>query len=350
MMVVGSTNDKQNFATVRLEGSYEEIGFQHGRILKQRIQRVIDFYGSVFNQKEEEVFKKSVYYKKKISDFNSDYCVEIEALAKGAEVHPNWIYALNSRTEILSLDANECTAIYGKKHRILGQNWDWGRSLEDVTTVLEIANADKESRLLMLTEPGIIGKIGMNSWGIGVCLNILRINKKLDGIPVHIVLRAILDSRNIQEAKQWIKKAGCGKSSNLLVGDGDGNVIAVEFAGDESFSLRTNEDYLIHTNHFLKKSINPDAGRHRNSYARLQDALQYAKSAQTLTREQIEKILSDRHNEEFPIFRTYVPHSDVKEIGTIATIIMDLVSKKMYVRKGNSKDHPFEFIGFKGYP
>ena len=66
----------------------------------------------------------------------------------------------------------------------------------------------------MITEPGIIGKIGLNSSGLGVCLNILRINKRLDGVPVHIVLRAVLDATNINDALDRAKASGQGKASN----------------------------------------------------------------------------------------------------------------------------------------
>ena len=82
--------------------------------------------------------------------------------------------------EILTLDvpmgANECTALCFQPTALLGQNWDWSSQLENLAVLLQI-RVSENMTIQMLTEPGIIGKIGMNSQGIAACLNILLQNK-----------------------------------------------------------------------------------------------------------------------------------------------------------------------------
>jgi isopenicillin-N N-acyltransferase-like protein len=345
MEEISIRNEDLYFAKVKLEGTHEEIGFQHGVTLKSRIQQNIEYYGTIFNQPEGEIFKKAEHFKRVISEFNPDYPLEIEALAKGAEVHPGWIYALNSRSEILSIDANECTAIYGRSNKVLGQNWDWAKDLEGVSVVMEIIHAENNA-ILMLTEPGIIGKIGLNSNGVGVCLNFLRIDKRFDGIPIHILLRAILDSEDIHGAEVQVRKSGYGKAGNVLVGDGLGNAFDVEFAGDESFDLAPQGEVFIHTNHYLKKPLNPRTETFMSSYSRIDCAKQNLQDVDNLSVDKVKEVLSDRSNQAFPIFRPYIPDADIKDCGTVATIIMDLAGKQMHLRKGNSLDHPFETVGF----
>ena len=66
---------------------------------------------------------------------------------------------------------------------------------------------DKPDRsIMMMTEPGIIGKVGMNSSGVGVSLNLL-VAKKVpkDGLPIHILLRTALDSNSVREWQDKIE-------------------------------------------------------------------------------------------------------------------------------------------------
>ena len=51
----------------------------------------------------------------------------------------------------------------------------------------------------------------------------------------------------------------------------------------------------------------------------------------------MKKILSDRSDRAYPIWRTYEPDTNLQEVGTVATIIMDLKAQKLHIRKGNIK-------------
>ena len=54
-----------------------------------------------------------------------------------------------------------------------------------------------------LTEAGILGKIGLNDAGLGVCLNLLSTTADggRDGTPIHVLLRQMLQScRSVDDA------------------------------------------------------------------------------------------------------------------------------------------------------
>jgi len=330
---------EQTFCELTVSGPPDERGYAHGEALATEIESTIDYYASIFKQSSVEVLDRANYFRRVIHDYDPAYCEEIEGIAAGAKLRePLWIYALNSRSELLSFDAavevNECTALCFQPTALLGQTWDWGRRLEQLAVLMQI-ELSEEHTIRMLTEPGIIGKIGMNSHGIGACLNILRINKPLNGVPIHIVLRSILESRTLEEAKAAVQKSGHGKASNILFGDRAGNFYDVEFAGDESFIIQPVAQFMIHTNHYLARPINPDEGHFRSSYARLRVANDKASALSDFTVEAMKQILADRSDCELPICRAYQPDADLQELGTVATIIMELKAQQLHIRKGN---------------
>ncbi len=327
------------FPETTISGTPDELGFAHGTALSSEIESTIDFYATIFGKSSVEIIDRAKHFRKVIFDYNPAFCDEIEAIAAGAKFkEPLWIYALNARSEILALDSpvnvNECTALYFQPTALLGQNWDWGRPLEDLVVLMQIKTSENHT-IQMLTEPGIIGKIGLNSHGIGTCLNILRINQPLNGVPIHIVLRSILESQTLENAKLAIQKSGYGKASNILCGDASGNFCDIEFAGDDKFNLPTQIPFMVHTNHFIGKSINPSDESFMNSYTRLRVANQKASTLKEFSIDEMKAILSDRSDPEYPILRAYQSDNELREVGSVATIIMDLKSRKLHVRRGN---------------
>jgi isopenicillin-N N-acyltransferase-like protein len=327
------------FPEITISGSPEERGYAHGAALASQVEATIEFYAAVFKKPSHEILARARHFREVIRDYQPAYCQEIEGIAAGAKIQePLWIYALNARSEILALQpqtsANECTALYFRPTAILGQNWDWARPAE-ATTVLMRVQVAPDLTIQMLTEPGIIGKIGLNSRGVGACLNILLVDKPLDGVPIHIVLRAVLESRSLAEARAAIQRAGFGKASNILFADRAGNCLDVEFAGDESFLLRPEAPYMVHTNHYLGRTLNGETENFINSYRRFQVAQACASALVDFSLADMQAILSDRSDPEYPIWRAYKPDEELLEVGTVATIVMDLKAGKLHVRKGN---------------
>src|SRR5690625_7697596 len=102
----------------------------------------------------------------------------------------------------------------------------------------------------MVTEGGMIGKIGFNSAGLGLCFNALLTDQKSNEIPIHLALRAVLNSYTLSEALAKVKDGKIAASASFIIGSvdpsGDGLALNVEvysFAIDlvclESSSLIT---------------------------------------------------------------------------------------------------------------
>ena len=336
-------NMNNKFPVITLEGTPKELGYQHGSKCKSRIEKNISFYENLFNLEKSKIKRLSANYKEKILAFNPKYCEEIDAIAEGADVEPFWIYALNSRTEIINRSVDECTAVYFKNSSLLGQNWDWLKESEELAIVLKMKLPNR-TKILTMTEPGIIGKIGLNNHGLGVCLNYLHIDKDSSGVPVHILLRNVLESRTIEEATRSIDPYNKGTSSNLLIGDKSGNYLDVELAMEQTFFYPTKNPIFIHTNHYLAEGFDNSVEEFAGSMSRFERASGIAKNLSGMTRDEMKMILLDNSDPELPICRKYSFVEDFGNLGTVTSVVMDLRRKTLSLTQGNPFENEFKRI------
>jgi isopenicillin-N N-acyltransferase-like protein len=327
------------FPQITISGTPFERGRQHGQQLREKIAGTIAYYRSIFEMSDAEIMRHARYFRETIQAFNPEYIEEIEGIALGAQVESLWVVALNARSEILSHQAGgfatECTALYFSERSILGQNWDWGRALESLTVLLKIVRPDGHV-IKMLTEPGIIGKIGMNNSGLACCLNILTTGKPVKGLPVHVFLRAVLDCKSLSEVDGLLQGNAFGKASNVMVADAQGNGFSVEFCDQKTFRVELESGCLLHTNHYLGCAINSSRDpAFKSSFARYEKATDLLSESKGRGVASMCELLSNESNPSLPIYRGYVPDVSLQELGTVFTVVMDLRQQIMHIRKGN---------------
>lgn len=335
------------FPVIKIHGTAEERGRQHGTLLKERIHRTIEFYQKQFQLPEQEILRIADQFQKSTDAFREDIYIEIGALARAAEIDPLWIYALNGRTELLNLNPMECTTLVFKKQGLIGQNWDWDGEIEELAVILDIEKEDGH-RILTMTEPGMIGKIGMNHCGVGVCLNFMTIeNYQPFGVPLHVLLRSILDCKSVNEAQALIRPHLRGKVGNIVISNGTGDVVDLELGGDEFFSIPT-DDLFVHTNHFLTK-VDYDLRLFPSSTGRYNRAKELLSQLEVPSVDSIKDILKDRENGDAPICRTRFSHPMLTDDAsiTVTTIIMDLRNLQFHITRGNPFDNPFTVFSLK---
>jgi isopenicillin-N N-acyltransferase-like protein len=199
------------------------------------------------------------------SNFSSDAAAEIEGIATGARL-PVWdVAALNARTEILATcrykSRGECSTIValgeGSAPILAGQTWDWHEELADGWLLWTIEHPD--GRVVhTLTEFGILGKIGVNSSGLGIMMNLLhhQTDGRGMGVPVHVLSRTLLDSaHDLNQALVLIGSAHTSASVALTLVTAQGNdkaaMSAEIYSGGPGYLLPDERGILIHTNHFI---------------------------------------------------------------------------------------------------
>ncbi|KGX91883.1 C45 family autoproteolytic acyltransferase/hydolase [Pontibacillus marinus] len=259
---------------LQLQGTYKEIGRIHGEQGKQEVINSLETYESLFKGYKQITWKEAgeiaLTHLPAIEQYDSDLVEEMQGVAEGAGVDFEDILALNTRSEIALANYNSntvkfsdgCTSIGTtpplSDDTIVGQNWDWKASQIKSLLLLDIKQPGKPS-IQMVTEGGIIGKIGFNTSGVGVGLNALLTNKKSEQVPIHLGLRAVMNSKSLTEAVSKIKGGQMASTANFLIGADQGNgesmVANYEVSPFGIDMLPAREGKVVHSNHIISDQI-----------------------------------------------------------------------------------------------
>lgn len=323
-----------------LRGSPRERGVAHGERMHREIHQALDYYRSRFLSDRVRLEQHIAQLMPKIADFRPDYIEEMDAIAQAANVEPFWIYCLNARSELMSSPASaECSSVAFPEKGLLGQNWDWAEALSGLLTLADI-ELENGHRFLTMTEPGILAKIGINQAGLGVCLNILPASQRLTGLPVHILLRALLECQTLSEARQLIQQQGSGKASHITVSSPD-TALGAELAPEKAFFPTVSNSYYLHTNHYLQPGQAQPTSSKACTETRLARMHTLMESAESLDLGQMKKLLNNNQRP-YPILRPYAFHELTGKGGTLVTLMMDLNQRTLYLREGFSPEVSFQ--------
>lgn len=357
------------FPLIEVSGSARERGQQHGLQAKARIGRSIATYARLFAYCGIDwagAQRLGAGYRELIGDLDPALLAEIEGIAAGAGRHVDEILALNARTEILPPsypgephpdrsriaaanvkggvpDWGECTAVAVKPAQsatataLLAQNWDWLGAQRAALVLLRVRDAGGAS-CLTLTEAGMLAKIGLNRRGFGVCLNILRSSDDgaRPGVPVHVLLRALLARDSVADAVAFASNLSFGASSNVLCADAAGDTAALEFSPRGLEVVRGAQAALCHTNHFLA----PAAARHQASLAPSLSTVPRLARITALTGAHqgkfspadLQRMLRDESDGYLSICRRPDPALAPEAcIETVASVVMDLGERMMHI-------------------
>jgi isopenicillin-N N-acyltransferase-like protein len=212
------------------------------------------------------VLAEAAKYANSLESLCPRYVQEMQGVADGAGTTLLDVIALNVRTEIMfglftqkhveSIPMDGCTSLAWKPENgklLLAQNWDWMKEQSSNLILCHISQTDSGiPDISMVTEAGVIGKIGLNSHGVGVCLNAIRA-RGVDSskMPIHLALRSVLESRTMAQAVESVKKVGTAGSGHILVADPTG-AVGLECTSKRVLELHMDDKQrILHTNHFL---------------------------------------------------------------------------------------------------
>jgi isopenicillin-N N-acyltransferase-like protein len=346
------------FPFIEIGGPPRERGRQFGERTTDLIRLNLDNYWRLFRDlaglDRASVIDRSALYYDPIKDYAPDLFEEIQGIAEGSNIPVAEIVALNCRTEFLSA-ANvpffdECTAIFcgpettANGSTLLAQNWDWAEICRGGMVLLQIDQPGLPT-VLTLTEAGMVGKIGLNSAGVGVCTNFVLHNHRRRGVPFHLILREALNAPRLGVAVAAVYRPQRADSGNYLFGHAAGEGINLEATPDTVAFQHPSQGLLVHTNHFLAPRL--QAGDH-GILESDNTLLRYARARRLLeaqigriTIDTLKEILQDHFNAPRSICR----HSDrtlpeVERNVTLASIIIDLTTGTAYI----ARDEPCDSV------
>jgi isopenicillin-N N-acyltransferase-like protein len=191
---------------------------------------------------------------------------EIAGIAEGAGLPVREVAMLNARTELLAVAdptgvVPECSTVvrlHPGRPPVAVQTWDWYDAMADDWFVWTLPLPGGPV-VRTVTEYGVLGKIGVNSHGVGVLFNLLRhrddtlAEEAGLGFPLHLLSRQVLETaRTLDDAVALARSVSTSASSSLTVVDADGGAASIEmFPGGPGVLEPDDAGLLVRTNHFV---------------------------------------------------------------------------------------------------
>jgi len=333
-----------------------ERGRAFGAAFERDIRRTAEHYGELFSSvagREVDPAEFGPAALAAIEDFNADAADEIRGIAEGAGIAVEVIAALNARTEVLaSLGARlrgECSTVVkvdatGARAPVTMQTWDWVDRFADDWLLWSIEHHDG-TVVHTITEFGILGKIGVNSRGVGVHFNILH--HELDGegigVPIHVLARTVLDrAHHIGRALDLVGSAVTSASSALtLVGADEhgSSVLSAELSpAGQRFVSPDDDGLLIHTNHFLDPNLAGDDREPRvgpDTWLRFATLRGRLAGRADLDRAHLTEAMTSHHGGGGAVCCHPEPDADLAgRWETLVTVSLDVAAGSLSFRKG----------------
>lgn len=347
------------FPIIALKGKPFDMGFTHGRSLVQQINANLVLYMKIIRGytgvNHDRVLEMAREFLPVLQEAAPMIVEEMEGIARGAGISMGSVLVLNARTELMSASQlnGQCTTIGLTGSRtlngqaLLAQNWDWTPHSKTGTAFF-LMEPTQGQRALVFGEAGQVCKIGLNESGLGVLLNILISGDSQIGIPVHVLLRLVLNESDAKKAAVLVKSAKRASASHFLLGDVQGNIIGLEFTTKAVAEIPPDYGAVIHTNHFcnpsvtdtdLTLSILPDTVK------RLDRAQELISRKESWAPQELRDIFIDHENGPTSICR----HVDTKvpehlQTETVGSFLFDLFRKKIQATYGQPCQNDYQEV------
>jgi len=208
---------------------------------------------------------------------------ELEGMAEGAGLRADQLYALQLLDEEWAYRARrsgepalpKCSSlaiVAADGPSWIGQNMDLGGYTDGAQVMLEIAGEGRSPDALVFSTAGMLGLMGVNAAGVGVCVNSLpQLPSAPEGLPVAFVLRCLLQARSLAAAADLVQTLPHATNQHYLIAEpGAARSFEASAAGVTEYHP-PEPARIFHTNHPLAAATTidePPAAR-ENSQARL---------------------------------------------------------------------------------
>lgn len=359
---------RREFPVYAIGGDARTRGAQCGELAQEQIavsvesyQRLLRYYGGL---EWDKALDRAAKFIPAVETYDADIMEEIRGIAAGSGRPVEEIMAINVRTELmygLSQSPTECTAIVALPsatadgHVLLGQNWDW-KPFQKEAFVILLVRQEGRPNVVILTEAGVVGKMGMTTAGLGLCINLLVCDQDRCAwkVPMHVLLRGMLNAETMGDAIAAAGKAERSSSANFVIAHEAGEAIDLETAPDDYDFIAPQDGVLIHTNHFTSQRL-PVRDLGKDEFP---DSLIRIQRAEKVVRPRIGEITVETFKEAFCDHFNYPDsicrHADARDdeplhVESVASVIMDLTDRRMLVSYGPPCANPYKEYSFKDF-
>lgn len=360
-----------NIPVIDLSGSPYEIGLTHGKTCKTSIINNLSYYLGLWNHysgvKRNKVLDDVQLFLPFIEKIDKELIEEMKGVATGASLQFEEVLALNARWELnyaylfpapIKESGSGCTAIAitadrsKNKNLLMGQNWDYKPGLKNNCIVLRIYQQNKP-KIIIHTEAGIIGHKGINSSGIGICMNYIRCEKDTfkPGLPVWLKVRSLLNSDTLPQCLSILMNNIGPNSANIMIGHRDGEVIDAECTPNDVYFIYPTTGILAHSNHFLSQKLRViDSGKNLlpDTVIRSERAWRLLDRNSVNNIENMKSILKDHFGFPEAICRHANPKMDTyAQWVTLTSLVYNLKKGEFYYTSGEPCQSKYKKLSFK---
>ena len=262
-----------SFGIVEFTGSARQRGFQYGEKFAENIKEMLDrtytFYKDAANLPKDEILKTAGKFWPYIVEYSDEIADELRGMSEGSKREIDEITLLTSFNELQFYYSSARLSKYGNAgctsfcatgeatengDTLIGQNNDGSLhpNLDEYDFLMKM-KTQSGVELLTLTIMGCPAFVGVNSNGIGLCINALSDGNFRIGVPFSVITRKILGSKNIGEAVNAVITPERGAGANYLIADENGECYDIETTA-RSFNYFYVDKYLGHANHYAAPS------------------------------------------------------------------------------------------------
>lgn len=254
---------------IEVSGLPKERGHQQGEAFRSLIKGGIEGWKEYVETNTRWTFEEfltalnnATDYLPAIKAWSPDLLEEVEGIGKGADVPFAHILAWQLVDEwidfvVEDMYAQKCSALGGFEQGdglppITGKTQDLPHLYLDRHAVVRAHNEVTGITVLHSLIAGTVASDGLNSAGLGVCLNhVGQLRRDPGGIPVVYIVNKILNEcSTIDEARKYLAKATHASGMNYLLGDRH-EVVSLEVSVGQLAEYKPAEDLkrVWHTNH-----------------------------------------------------------------------------------------------------
>lgn len=263
--------DTAALQVIRLSGEPRARGRMHGEHFRTRIGELLARWDEALSTgfglsrtRYIERFFQTTSYEATTQKYAPRVIEEVRGIAEGAGRDYREMFAfqhINEEFELAPLFARTrgvgeaCSTIISastpERPPLLAQNLDLARYLDGFQVLLRGPCDESDGEILVLSVPGMISLMGMNSHGFAVCDNaVSQFHADPNGLPVFALYRLLLESRSLKDARALMDRIPQAVGTNWVMGDSR-SVAMIERTGDACAPYAENPPLAYHTNHPL---------------------------------------------------------------------------------------------------
>jgi hypothetical protein len=265
----------EDLPIIELSGTPRERGRTHGETLRPEIREALEVREAeisrdtgVPNGEYIERFLGDTDFVAAIEKWTPGLLDEVRGISEGAAVDyervlahqlidEEWLYRVSRDDAWAAGSGDRCSAlgIAGEAGRptLVAQNLDIERWREGSQVVLHVRDRDSDLDSLVVSFAGLVCLAGLNSRGIGVCINALMdLPHHRTGLPVAFAIRGALGRGTLEDATGFLRLVRHASGQNYVIGGPEG-VHSLECSGDSvvEYAWKEGRSRVCHTNHRL---------------------------------------------------------------------------------------------------